>query len=445
MAEQVQEEDGITLGQIFKAMFHNKKRYLIILCATFIVVFFGIILLYNNPRKQYVANFKYSDVNISNGRYSDGSKFNMLDIIDLMEDVKASNPKYSSIDVDKILSNNSITVSEEITTRKSENDTATDDKANIITSTYFSLKINKSAISSKLVKDFITDLIVYPIKKSNEYAKTIVFDENLKLFNASTIYNSQVSYLIAQKDLLTNGYQSLIDTYGDLSIDGTRLSSKLKEINLYFDNNKISTMNAEIQSKGYVKDIDSYRIYVESQLYSLRLDLKSSNDKLQKLTSQRDALVASATQGSGTIQSVELSTYNDNIISLTQQIVDLEQQIEIFERYNENNDNSTKYTPEELSNFEERLTAYSNKLQEITEQYKNDYLNCLDKYDVYYNEASKVTVTGGFNTAITLLLSVLIAFVVACIANMCVNHNMLSKDYVEPKKQVEEIFENKEE
>lgn len=30
MAEQVQEEEGITLGQIFKAMFFNKIRFLIV-------------------------------------------------------------------------------------------------------------------------------------------------------------------------------------------------------------------------------------------------------------------------------------------------------------------------------------------------------------------------------------------------------------------------------
>lgn len=39
MAEQVQEEEGITLGQIFKAMFFNKIRFLIVSVATFVVLF----------------------------------------------------------------------------------------------------------------------------------------------------------------------------------------------------------------------------------------------------------------------------------------------------------------------------------------------------------------------------------------------------------------------
>ena len=76
MAEQVQEEEGITLGQIFKAMFFNKIRFLIVSVATFVVLLIGILVVYNPGKKTYVAKFKYSDINIANGHYSNGKTFN---------------------------------------------------------------------------------------------------------------------------------------------------------------------------------------------------------------------------------------------------------------------------------------------------------------------------------------------------------------------------------
>lgn len=104
MAEQVQEEEGITLGQIFKAMFFNKIRFLIVSVATFVVLLLGILVVYNPAKKTYVAKFKYSDINIANGHYSNGKTFNTLDLINLMEEVKQTNlEKYSVIDVDNII------------------------------------------------------------------------------------------------------------------------------------------------------------------------------------------------------------------------------------------------------------------------------------------------------------------------------------------------------
>lgn len=104
MAEQVQEEEGITLGQIFKAMFFNKIRFLIVSVATFVVLLLGILVVYNPGKKTYVAKFKYSDINIANGHYSNGKTFNTLDLINLMEEVKQTNlEKYSVIDVDNII------------------------------------------------------------------------------------------------------------------------------------------------------------------------------------------------------------------------------------------------------------------------------------------------------------------------------------------------------
>ena len=439
MAEQNDniEDEGVTLGQIFRAMFHNKIRLLIVGITTLIVVFIFITLGYNKNSKTYVAKFKYSDVNIANGHYSDGSPFNTLDLINLLEDVKKSNEaKYSDVDVDKIVAHNAMTITEEITVNKAEDEK---DETEYITSHYTLTFISKYFPNYKTAKLFITDLINYPIVKSNSMVSEIVFDENLTLFDSSNIYSTQINYLTNQKNMILAGYESLISTYGDLVIDGKKMSSRVSEINLYFDNNQLAMLSDEVQKNGYIKDFEGYKNNLETQKYNLTLELTSNQAKLDQLIDDRNSLIEKATTTSS-LQTLDLSTYNNAIITLTQRNVDINQEIEVIDRYL---NSSETYTPELKANFEARLTSFRTKLAELTTDYKNCYLKAIENYNVYYNDASNVVSTGGLSITVSFALSVLAGLVVACIVNLCFDHKMLSKEYLAQNKKKNIVNETK--
>lgn len=439
MAEQNDniEDDGVTLGQIFRAMFHNKIRLLIVGVATLIVVFLFITLGYNKSKKTYVAKFKYSDMYIANGYYSEGSPFNTLDLVNLLEDVKKSNEtKYSDIDVDKIIAYNAMTVTEEITVNKADD---TKDETEFITSHYTLTFVAKYFPNYNTAKSFITDLINYPIVKSNSMVSEIVFDENLTLFDSSNIYSTQINYLTNQENMILAGYESLISTYGDLVINGKKMSSRVSEINLYFNNNQLAMLSDEIEQNGYIKDLEGYRNNLETQKYNLTLELKANQAKLDQLTKDRDSLIEKATTSSS-LQTLDLSTYNNAIITLTQRNVDINQEIEVIDRYL---NSSETYTPELKADFEARLASYRTKLAEFTTDYKNCYLKAIENYNVYYNDASKVVGTGGLSTTVSFALSILAGLVVACIVNLCVDHKMLSKEYLAQNKKKNIVNENK--
>lgn len=439
MAEQNDniEDEGVTLGQIFRAMFHNKIRLLIVGITTLIVVFIFITLGYNKNSKTYVAKFKYSDINIANGHYSDGSPFNTLDLVNLLEDVKNSNEvKYSNVDVDKIVAHNAMTITEEITVNKAEDEK---EETEYITSHYTLIFAAKYFPDYNTAKSFIIDLINYPILKSNSMVSEIVFDENLTLFDSSNIYSSQINYLTNQENMILSGYESLISTYGDLVIDGKKLSSRVSEINLYFNNNQLAMLSDEVQQNGYIKDLDGYRNTLETQKYNLTLELKSNQAKLDQLIDDRNSLIEKATSTSS-LQTLDLSTYNNAIITLTQRNVDINQEIEVIDRYL---NSSETYTPELKANFEARLTSFRTKLAELTTDYKNCYLKAIENYNVYYNDASKVVGTGGLSITVSFALSVLAGLVVACIVNLCFDHKMLSKEYLTQNKKKNIVNETK--
>lgn len=447
MAEQVQEEEGITLGQIFKAMFFNKIRFLIVSVATFVVLLLGILVVYNPAKKTYVAKFKYSDINIANGHYSNGKTFNTLDLINLMEEVKQTNlEKYSVIDVDNIIAKNGVSITEDITVKKTDTTDSAKDEKEYITS-HYTLTCNAKLFPDyKIAKSFMTDLISYPVAKSNSLANSIVFDENLKLFESSNIYSTQISYLSSQKDYILEGYNSLIASYGDVAYNNVNLSSKIKEIELFFENNKLELLSDEITKNGYVKNLSVYQNNLETQRYNLVLESQYNEKKLVELKAQRDALIEKASKDSS-LQTLDLSTYNDSIITLTQRNIDIEKEVEILDKYLESSSptkadgspNENYYDDKKREVFEAKLKEFKLQLETYTAEYKACYLDCIQDYNIYYNDAAKVVSDGGLSTIMTLAVSVLAGFVVACVVNLIVDRKILSKEYIEEEKKLKQI------
>lgn len=443
MAEQVQEEDGITLGQIFKAMRFNKIRFLIVSVATFVVILLGILVVYNPGKKTYVAKFKYSDINIANGHYSNGKTFNTFDLIDLMEEVKQTNlEKYSVIDVDNIIAKNGVSITKDITVKETD----TTDSAEYITS-HYTLTCNAKLFPDyKIAKSFMTDLISYPVVKSNSLANSIVFDENLKLFESSNIYSTQISYLSSQKDYILEGYNFLITSYGDVAYNNVNLSNKIKEIELFFENNKLELLSDEITKNGYVKDLSAYQNNLETQRYNLVLEAQYNEKKLVELKAQRDALIEKASKDSS-LQTLDLSTYNDSIISLTQKNIDIEKEVEILDKYLESSSptkadgssNENYYDDKKREAFEAKLKEFKLQLETYTAEYKARYLDCIQDYNIYYNDAAKVVSDGGLSTVMTLAVSVLAGFIVACVVNLIADRKILSKEYIEEEKKLKQI------
>lgn len=431
MTEQNYEDDnGVTLGQIFKVMFYNKIRLLIVGVSILVILLLYLNLGYNKSKKQYSASFSYNDINITNGHYSDGSLFDINDLVDYVDDVKKTNSKYDSINTN--IKKLGINIDKELVSQKITN--AAGNEETQITTVY-SIVVNASCFSNyNQAKEFLSDLISYPITRSNEMISSINFDDNLLLFDSSKVYENQINYLTLQEKYILEGYDDLIEAYGDMIIGDKKLSSRVKDIELYFDDNKLSVLTNEMELNGYVKDLATYKNSLETEKAALELELETNLQKINDLNTAIKTLIGYST--SSTLQTLDLTAYNNSINQLTQRNVDIQYEINVIDRYL---NSSGTYTSEKQNDFESRLLAFRTKLSEFTKTYKDCYLEAVSNYKISYSDANMVVASGGFSMTTSIVISVLVGLVVACIVNLCVDHKMLSKDYTKEEKQVDKL------
>lgn len=414
MSQENIEEQGVTLGQIFSVIIYNKLRLLITTLICFVLICLVAVLGYNRNANTYTIKYNYDDGFLENGIYCNGTKFNLSDVYYYLEPVKSSSTEYNNINIEKLQKNNDISIIK-------INETNSNDE---IIDTYYEISAKAKYFDSKeQATSFLTDIIKYGIVYSISLMDYSDLNVNLSSANEATTYELEIEYLQKQKELLVSSYNTLIDTYGDLAYEDesgkkVKLSTRIEQIMLYFENHKLSTMQYELEENGFVKN-DNNQKYYSSLKYELTQEYESNGLKLKQLKEQREDLITKATEG-GSLQSLDLSTYNDQIISLTLRNVDIEKELEIIEKYLNNSSSSIS---DEQKQFDERLTSVYEKLISFTDEYIYYNDKCINEYKIVYKTASKVEENGGFSIIIIALLGAIVGVCAGACVNLIVDRD----------------------
>ena len=206
MEENKREDEGISLIELIHIIFRRKWILLGVTLGIFIfsIVFSSVIL--NRNKEYYSVTFSLEYPESSNYKYPDGTSFNYRKIIsyDNLVIAKESNQKYKNIDVDSLFETNSIQIAE---LTKTVN-------GNTVPSGEYTLAAKAKFFNSRdVAKEFLRDLTNVPIVKVNEIIANLDYDSNLLNYSNSTVYESQIDYLIAQRDFIINGYNNLINYF----------------------------------------------------------------------------------------------------------------------------------------------------------------------------------------------------------------------------------------
>lgn len=414
MSQENIEEQGVTLGQIFSVIIYNKLRLLITTLICFVLICLVAVLGYNRNANTYTIKYNYDDGFLENGIYCNGTKFNLSDVYYYLEPVKSSSTEYNNINIEKLQKNNDISIIK-------INETNSNDE---IIDTYYEISAKAKYFDSKeQATSFLTDIIKYGIVYSISLMDYSDLNVNLSSANEATTYELEIEYLQKQKELLVSSYNTLIDTYGDLAYEDesgkkVKLSTRIEQIMLFFENHKLSTMQYELEENGFVKN-DNNQKYYSSLKYELTQEYESNGLKLKQLKEQREDLITKATEG-GSLQSLDLSTYNDQIISLTLRNVDIEKELEIIEKYLNNSSSSIS---DEQKQFDERLTSVYEKLISFTDEYIYYNDKCINEYKIVYKTASKVEENGGFSIIIIALLGAIVGVCAGACVNLIVDRD----------------------
>ena len=435
MEDEYELDEGISLGTIFKVGFGRKLLFLIVTLGVAVVVFLAIVLFYNKNKVNYESSFAYDTVSLSEGKYIDGSSYNVNYIISSanLTAVKESNEEFKGIDVAKLIETNSISLDKNV---KEYNN------ADLKSETTYTLRVLKKYFpNDKVAASFIKAVAETPITKTNALASSLTYDGNLTAYKTADAYETKISLLESQKEFLSASYSKLIELYGDIYINNRALSSYQKEIEDYFKTNQISVLNSQVAVNGYVLNFESHKNDLNIQKEHLNTQIANNNRTIQLIRDEIDRLLDKVKDSQVTSASLELSSYNTELTRLNMENSNYEKELAIVNTKLTNNGGADKTV------FEATLKTYYDKLNDFTVEYKNVSKDVYaNNESIGYTSSSSIKKVGGLSTILSVVIGLVLGIVVAFIVNLIVDREKLSPDYVWPTKKAKvETKENENE
>ena len=422
-----EEKEGISIGDIFKKIWHAK----ITLGVSFVVILvlgvFGIHYLYTKPNQIYTGSFTYQFKGSTEGLYPNGTTFDYRTMIEpeQLETIKNSKEEYANIDIDKMLENNAISVSLLTGQTTNENgETVTVDLPN-----YVSIQCSASYFDNETqAKNFLKDVLDAPNNLANSLYDAIDFESNLTLANVSLTYEDQIDYLILQRDLVIENYEELSSVFGrnaytDKNSTST-ITKTLTSIRSFFTTNNLSSLQTLATNEQYVKSAQEGEInQLTNELNRLVADYNSNSNQINNLQTEWDKITNS---GSTIISSpndfltaiYELTTANSKLYD---RIETLSQKLgytlstssgKLVLNKNEGEQTYKEATPEfktQLNTITTNLTTYTEQLQLTTEYLYTNYAKPI------YTLTSVVEISGGLNIILNGAISFVVAAILACV------------------------------
>lgn len=451
-----EEKEGISIGDIFKKIWHAK----ITLGVSFVIILvlgvFGIHYLYTKPNQIYTGSVTYQFKGSTEGLYPNGTTFDYRTMIEpeQLEAIKNSKEEYANIDIDKMLEKNALSVSLLTGQTTNENgETVTVDLPN-----YVSIQCSASYFDNETqAKNFLKDVLDAPNNLANSLYEAIDFEPNLTLAHVSLTYEDQIDYLILQRDLVIENYEELSSVFGrnaytDKNSTST-ITQTLTSIKSFFTTNNLSSLQTLATNEQYVKSAQEGEItQLTNELNRLVHEYNSNLNQINNLQTEWDKITNS---GSKIISSpndfltaiYELTTANsklyDRIETLSQKLgyTLSNSSGKLVLNKNEGEQTykeATESFKTQLNTITTNLTTYTEQLQLTTEYLYTNYAKPI------YTLTSVVEISGGLNIFLNGAISFVVAAILACVI-AGIKGNIDIKKEEENKQDVleEEAIENK--
>lgn len=426
--EDEDDEQGVSFFDFMGVLFGRKILLLIVTASLFAASALGI-FLYNRSVSTYEATFTYSVNGLADGKYIDGSRFDVRDLIrpEKLEQYQNEHEELKGLNMNSIYRSGIQSLTHEITYLKSE--TTQNEADRIVDKDFFKLVLKKSSLSftqAQVLAEAIAneaDVISYQIVDTADYS------QQLKFFNETTIYDRQVEYLESQYYLLDAKYANLITEYGDVSIgNGLKVSDARTKLSNYFGKTGFSDLKADLNLNGFTKKDETYKAQLEKRKESLERERDVCVAKRDALTAQVNALLADA----GNLQTIEIEKYNEQLIYLTNTICDLEEQMALLQIKIDNfgkEEVDVDYAAR-LEKFELKMGDYYQFLLKETTSFSDIEKAVVKKYsNVYFDSNSIIVQKSSINMVMLMVVALVASFVIGLVVNLCLDGKKLTTKY----------------
>lgn len=351
--------EGVSFSEIFRILV---KRVWYILGATAAFTVIVVLLLHYaiNPLiSTYTMDFTLIFPTQGDGAYPDGAPFFYQDVISapFLTDAKNSDPQFSSLDTDKMLSLDDITIGPA--------ETAPNVPA--VTGRY-TLSVKGSYFSgSDMAEDYLRALANVPVTKMRDAAKHVNYATDKDTFQSAP-FEEQIKLLSDEKEALLAAYDAWIllysETYtvrittGENSVSFRSLKDFRDSVVVLYGESVQSELNSELDFGGYhTGELDGY-------IAQLKLEYAQNKAVIEEIKSilggsaQPVALAAEGTAGEG---GVIVGGGNDTLSQTLAALITRNNRIDHWINVSGKVENPT-LTPENVQAFADRLYAEYEKL-----------------------------------------------------------------------------------
>lgn len=407
----------LTFIDIVKVCFH---RYVLLGCvtgATLLVGTLGLTLM-GKSKETYVSSFKYTIPSIQNNKFLDGSNFDFQDVLSRsnIEEVINSNQQYATIKVNKLI-NSKIN---EIKYVREYSETTKEE-----INSYYSLTLPKNVFVSKSqAESFINDLLYYPMRESINSLNNLNYKINLDNYSSALRYEDQITYLNNQYNFLLAHYESLINTYGNVTYENKDLSTYNNEVKQLDSISKIIDLSNELKQNGYSMN-------VENEINSLQLEKKEIQKTItynEKKIEELKEMIKFLLDNSSSTQSLDIDAYNQKIADLITENIDLSKRLEEIDTKINNATTAPESFINKINKVKIDLENATNKYLEVEEALIKNYSKISFKNKRVVEEKNTTS------TITNALISLLAGLVLGCAINLIVDRKYLFEDFPEKKK-----------
>ncbi len=380
-------ENGVTFGEICKAIW---KRIWIVAIVTFTFALVGFLcarFLYNPGKETYSVSFILSYPNSEEHKYPDGSPFYYQDVIsaEKLEAAKASDASFASVDVEEMLEKDKIAIEAE--TREQNN-------ALDYTGRY-TVTVNASYFSGrKQATQFLAALVGLSQTEVVDVAAEMNYRLDDSAFGDAD-FNGKLDLLARQKDSLIGEYNHWISLYSDnYSVGGKTLVNHRAEAEAIFGSAVRNALYTELETNGYVP-----LSLVEERRALLNAEKERNNKQIEEL---KELLKLNTSSGSVESGNLTVFDFSERLSSLTTRNVEIDTQL-------------ANMTKENIENFEKKLNEVYSTLQEAADKVHEVGLALCKQETRAYLETSQAIEEGGLSSVLAAVVGAVVGFVLSCL------------------------------
>lgn len=389
--EEQKNEEGLSLGEIFRVIFKKIWWVVGITLSVAAVTVLCIILLVNNLNSSYRMDYTLEFPGYENMRYPDGTSYRYQRVVSLeeLERVKETDEAFASINVEKMYQQNDISITVD-----------TENKSSAFG--YYTLTVKSGYFAnSDVATRFLVALASTPIAYINDVVQNADYGFYLQSCENATTYEDKIIHLANQRKYLVNKYSELILTYGEsYRYEDKTLSAYVGEVMQKFSEATEKMLSAELKANGYVFDKTAYTS-------EATIKIAANNIKIEENEKVIDALEA--------LPSVS-EAQAKRIVTLTEENAVLAQENEEIERILLKLDEESGAYKEGNTGFAARLEGYRTALSQLTAVYQSVCSFIYEtESDIRFDQYTADTM-GTINPIVSVGLGVVLGFVVACVA-----------------------------